>query len=93
LTFNEKNASAWSFINELRSSKTHIFLFDELDNTEWFLDPADAVQYKSYKKQSIRLWKRKKEETKFSQKWIKILLKSRKSAVIQIGMPINLRSV
>ena len=37
LTFENKNASAWSFINEIRSTKTHVLLFDELDNSEWYL--------------------------------------------------------
>ena len=75
LTFAENNASAWSFINELRSLKAYVFLFDELDNSEWYLDPTDAAQYKSYKKNSIRLWKKREDENKIAQKWIKIFLK------------------
>ena len=72
LTFAENNASAWSFINELRSLKAYVFLFDELDNSEWYLNPTDAAQYKSYKKNSIRLWKKREDENKVAQKWIKI---------------------
>ena len=76
LTFENKNASAWSFINEIRSTKTHVLLFDELDNSEWYLDPADAVQYMDFSKRSIRLWKRNLGQSSSAQKWIKIKLNS-----------------
>ena len=72
VSFSKKfSAPAWAFINELRAGSTFIFVRDSVDDTEWFLDPADAVQYDSMSKTKVRLWKKTDTEM-LAESWIKI---------------------
>ena len=74
ITFSRKsNAPAWAFVNEIRSANASVLIHDAIDDSEWYLDPADAVQYGSAAKNSVSLWKLSKTDSpNVSSKWIKI---------------------